>query len=288
MEDKNISINKIVGDATNKLIKDFSGKGNDTKIKVMDNIVAFVGAAGGTGTSTLVANIAYEVSKKGLSVLVIDMNIMYPIQHSLFGLKQEIEKKDLVSFIMGKNQIGDSIESSKDVSVMYANNRYLIDSINCDTSVCSSNLIEAIRNVRHLFDLIIFDCPMKLEFDPINCILYECDRIYSVWDEGVSCIANIDRMRKNMQVCGIENASKLKVILNKKTNVHYTNYVFNKLGLEVIEVLPFDTAIIESSLRGEIFCEKGASISKNATAFEAGIKSLANKILIEGGYSNGQ
>lgn len=285
MNESKVSINKLIDDTTNKIIKDFSGKGNSAKIRVMDNTIAFIGASGGTGTSTLVANVAYTVAKKGLSVLVVDMNILYPIQHSLFGLKQEIEKKDLVSFMLGRNSIGDSIESSKGVSVMYANNRYLIDYINCDTSACSSNLISAIKDIRQLFDLIIFDCPLRLEFDAINCILYECDKVYTVFDEGVSPIANIDRIRKNMQVSGIETSSKLKVILNKKTNVHYTNYVFDKLALELIAKLPFDTSIIESSLRGEIFCEKGASISKNASLFESGIKDLADKILAEGGYN---
>ena len=285
MNESKVSINKLIDDTTNKIIKDFSGKGNSAKIRVIDNTIAFMGASGGTGTSTLVANIAYTVAKKGLSVLVVDMNILYPIQHSLFGLKQEIEKKDLVSFMLGRNSIGDSIESSKGVSVMYANNRYLIDYINCDTSACSSNLISAIKDIRQLFDLIIFDCPLRLEFDAINCILYECDKVYMVFDEGVSPIANIDRIRKNMQVSGIETSSKLKVILNKKTNVHYTNYVFDKLALELIAKLPFDTSIIESSLRGEIFCEKGASISKNASLFESGIKDLADKILAEGGYN---
>lgn len=284
-EKESVNINQIIGDTASKLIKDFSGKENKSKIKVIDNMIAFIGAAGGTGTSTLVANLAYALSKRNLTVLVVDLNIMYPIQHCLLGFKQEIEKKDLVTFLLGKNQLGESIETRDNISIMYPNNRYLVDQINCDTSACSKTLLSAVADVRHLFDVIMFDCPRQLEFDVVNSILYNCDTIYSVWDEGISCVSNIDRMRKNMQVSGIETYSKMKVVFNKKTNIHYTKYIFEKLGLETIETLPFDTAIIESGLRGEVFCEKGASLSKNAAAFSKSVESLADKVLQIGGYS---
>lgn len=287
-EDENVestNITKLVEDTTNRLIKDFSGKDNISQVKVIDNMIAFMGASGGTGTSTLVANLASVFSKKNLTVLVVDLNIMYPILHCLMGVKQEIEKKDLVTFLLGKNQLGESIENKGNISIMYPNNRYVIDYINCDTSACSKNLIDSIGRVRHLFDVIMFDCPRQIEFDVVNAVLYNCDRIYSVWDEGIGCVSNIDRMKKNMAVTGVETFSKMKVILNKKTNIFYTKKIFDTLELEVIETLPFDTAVIESGLKGEIFYEKGASMSKNAAAFSKGLESLADKILEIGGYN---
>ena len=284
LKESDVNINKVLDDASNKIIKDFSGKDNLRKVRVMDNMVVFMGVAGGTGTSTVAANVAYEVSKRGLNVLLVDLNMMYPIQHSLFGVKQELEKKDLLTFILGKNSIGESIENLGNISLLYPNNRYLMDYINCDTSACSRTLIEGIKGVRHLFDLIIFDCPMALEHDVINSVLYNSDMIYTVWDEGISCVANIDRLKKNMQVTGVETQSKLKVVFNKKTSVYYTKYIFEQLGLTVLETLPFDPAVIECNLRGELFCEKGASLTKTATQFVNGISLLADKVLEIGGY----
>lgn len=282
--ENNVNVGDIMTKATDKVIKEFAGKHHGSTIKVIDNIIAFIGGAGGTGTSTIVANVADRLTKKGLTVLVVDMNIMYPIQHSFFGIQQKIDRKDLVSFLMGKNEIGASIETAGKMSIMFANNRYLVDYINCDTKDCSANLTEAIERVRHLFDVIIFDCPRALDNDLINTVLYMCDTIYCVWDEGLQCISNIDRMRKNMQVSGID-FNKIKVVFNKKTNIYYTKYIFEQLNIEVVETIPFDTAVIESSLRGEIFCEKGVSTSKNAAAFVAAIDDLADRILENGGYS---
>lgn len=278
------NIGQIAELQASKIIADFSGKSNKNSVKIIDNVIAFIGAAGGTGTSTVVANLAYSIAKKGMTVLVVDLNIQYPVQHCLLGFKQEIEKKDLVSFLLGKNHLGESIETKDNMSLMFANNRYLMDQINCDTPVCAKNLTETLDRVRPMFDIIIIDCPRSMEFDIVNSVLYSCDTIYSVWDEGISCIANIDRMRKNMQVSGIEAYSKMKVVFNKKTNIHYTKYVFDQLGLKVVETLPFDTALIESGLKGEVFCEKGASMSRNAAAFSNSMGSLADKVLEIGGY----
>lgn len=279
------NINQMMAKAADEIIKSFSGKGNIQKIKVIDNLIAFMGASGGTGTSTIVSNVAFEMAKKGLTVLIVDLNLEYPIQQSIFKVKQKLEKKDLVSFLMGRNQIGDSIDIvNSNISIMYANNRYLMDKINCDSSACSNNLVSTIERIRHLFDVILFDCPLNLEFDVVNSVLYNCDTIYMVWDESLSCIANMDRIRKNMQASGIESNQKIRVIFNKKTNVHYTKYIFEQLKLNIVGTLPFDTAIIESSLQGEIFCDKGASMSKTAAVFASEMTNITNKILEIGGY----
>lgn len=279
------NINQMMAKAADEIIKSFSGKGNIQKIKVIDNLIAFMGASGGTGTSTIVSNVAFEMAKKGLTVLIVDLNLEYPIQQSIFKVKQKLEKKDLVSFLMGRNQIGDSIDIvNSNISIMYANNRYLMDKINCDSSACSNNLVSTIERIRHLFDVILFDCPLNLEFDVVNSVLYNCDTIYMVWDESLSCIANMDRIRKNMQASGIESNQKIRVIFNKKTNVHYTKYIFEQLKLNIVGTLPFDTAIIESGLQGEIFCDKGASMSKTAAVFASEMTNITNKILEIGGY----
>lgn len=288
MSDYKETSQKNVGDmltkASDKIIKEFAGKHHGSKVKVIDNVMAFIGGAGGTGTSTIVANLAYVLSKKGMTVLVIDLNTMYPAQHIYFGLKQTVEKKDLTSFVLGKNEIGASIENLGNISIMFANNRYLTDFITCNNKQCSDNLVESINRVKHLFDAILIDCPRSIESDLVNNVLYSCDVIYSVWDEGISCIANLERMRKNMQVSGIDS-SKIRIIFNKKTNIYYTRYVFDQLGIEVVETLPFDVAVIESGLRGEVFCEKGSSMSRNAAAFTTGMESLADRVLEIGGYS---
>ncbi len=280
----NTNIVKVISEVTDNVIKDLSGGPVRHKQRVIDNLVVFTSASGGAGASTVVANLAYTLKRKGLTVLVIDLNITYPIQHNYFGIKQTLEKKDLVSFLLGKNSIGESIESKGDISILVANNRNIMDNINCDTEMCSKNLDEAIEKIRPLFDLIIVDCPMNIQIDTVNTIMYKADAIYSVWDENIACISNIERLRRNMSLSGIAAYSKMRVVFNKRTSIHYSKYPFEKLDLSVIANFPFEISIIESGLHGEIFCEKGASLSKNAAFYVDEMGRLADKVLEIGGY----
>lgn len=285
-DSNNTNISKIISEATTSVIKELSGGPVRHEPKVVDNLMAFVGTAGGVGTSTIVANLAYTIKRRGLTVLVIDLHIAYPIQHNYFKVKQEIDKPDLVSFLLGKNSIGESIESRGDISVLVANNRTLMDEINCDTDLCSKNFEAAIEKIRPLFDVIIMDCPNDLKSDIVNTALYRADFIYTVWDENIECISNIERMRRNMALSGIEEYNKVKAVFNARTSIHYSRYPFDRLNLEVIATFPFELAIKESALKGNIFCEKGASLSKNAALYVDEMSRLAKKVLEIGGYKS--
>lgn len=280
------SASDIANETINSILLKLGGGGENLKRRrVVDNFIAFMGAAGGVGTSTIVANVASVLSRQGMQVLIVDTNIQYPVMQTFFRIEQRLEKKDLVSFVLGKNVIGESIEQCiGGISVMVANNRNLVDAANCDTAKCSENLFTALDSVRELFDVILFDCGNDLSTDITNMVIFRADSVYLVWDEGISSIANTDRIRRNMYLTGIEANNKVRVVLNKRTNVHYDKYPLKELEVELVSVLPFDTAVIESGLRGDIFVDKGASMSKNAMAFASGIGALAGKVLEVGGY----
>lgn len=278
------NIGSMVTEVADDLIKKLSGKNvKRTKILV-DNVVVISNAAGGTGASTIVSNVAYMANKKGFKTLVIDLNILYPTQHSYFGLRQKVEKTDIISYLSGRASIGDCIENSGGIGLIYANNRGLMDNINMELDVYVENFRLAIDKLRQLFDLILIDTPMIIDHTLINTAFYIADQIYLVWDEGISSIANTERIRRNMMFSGIDSYTKMKVILNKRTNIHYTKYPFQKLNIELEQILPFEVDIIENSLKSVIFCHKGASSSKNAKEFYNGIDSLTHKILRNGGY----
>lgn len=280
------NIGKMTSEKASDLIKTLSGGEVKYTKKVIDNVIAFTGAAGGTGVSTIVANTAYLAAKQGLRVLIVDLNIMYPAQHLYFNVnkKQELEKPDLVSFLTGKSTIGDSIDLDGSISLLYANNRTLMDALNCESDSAVSNYQTTINKLRQLFDIILIDCPLRIENTLCNFAFYGADSIYIVWDEGISCISNTEKIRRNMAASGIDAYTKMKVILNKRTDIQYNDYPFKKLNIELVEILPFEQDIIYSSLRSEVFCDKGASKSKNASAFYNGMQSLTDSILRNGGY----
>ena len=266
------------------IIKELSGSSIKTTKKVIDNLIVVTSASGGAGASTIVSNVAYMASKKDIRAVVVDLDILYPIQQVYFGVKPALEKPDLVSYLLGKNGLGESIETTNVASLMYANNRSLMDYINCKTDSAVLNFQEALDRLRQLFDIVIIDAPMRVDNILTNTAFYLADSIYLVWDEGIGSLSNTERIRRNMALSGIDSYTKMKIILNKRTNIHYSEYPFQKLNTEMVQVLPFDQDIIESSLRSVIFCHKGVSSSKNANIFYEGIEELTDKILRNGGY----
>lgn len=279
------NIGKVSSEKAKELIKTLSGGEVKYSKKVIDNVITFSGAQGGTGASTLLANVAYIASAKNLRVLVIDLNIMYPTQHIYFGKNhEEIQPPDLMSFLTGKNPIGESIENDGIVSLLYSDNRTLMDSLISESDIAVTNFTNAIQRLRQLFDLILIDCPMRIDHTLCNTAFYLSDSVYLVWDEGISSITNTEKIRRNMALSGVDVYTKMKVVLNKRTNIQYNNYPFQKLNIELVQILPFEPDVIYSSLRSEIFCDKGASKSKNASIFYEGIINLTQTILENGGY----
>lgn len=272
-------------DKAKEILKTLSGGEVKYTKKVVDNVIAVTNASGGTGASTILANAAFLAATKNLRVLVIDLNIMYPTQHIYFGDdKTDLEKADLVSYLIGKNTLGESIQNKGQVALMYAHNRSLMDCINCETDIAVSNLSSAIQKLRQLFDVIFIDVPLKIENTLCNTAFYMSDAVYLVWDEGISSISNTEKIRRNMALSGIDVYTKMRVVLNKRTNIHYNNYPFQKLNIELVQILPFEPDVIYSSLRSEVFCDKGASSSKNADIFYSSMVELTDKILENGGY----
>lgn len=284
---KDANIGKIIESTVSNLMKEISGGKVRHKSRVMDNLIAFVGAAGGAGTSTIVANLAYTLNERGLTVLILDLNILYPVQHVFFRLKQGIDKKDLVSFLLGRSALGESIDSVGDISIMMAHNRNIMDYINCDNETCSKNLDAGIERLRELFDVILVDCPLNIHHDVINTVMYKADSIYVVWDENVACIGNMEKLRRNFSLSGIEAYSKVRVVMNKRTNVYYSTAPFKTLKVDLVSTFPFEKAVIESGLNGEVFCQSGASKSETADVFAKEMNKLADKVLEIGGYIGG-
>ena len=128
--DNNFS--NIASDTAVDIIKKLSGAEIKQTKKVIDNLIVIGSASGGAGASTIISNIAHTLKSNDFNVIVIDLNILYPIQHTMLGVKKKLDQSDLISYLIGKSSLGESIDNSGEVSLLYANNRNLIDYLNVD------------------------------------------------------------------------------------------------------------------------------------------------------------
>lgn len=276
---------KVTSEKASELVGELSGKKYTQGKQLIDNVIMFTNVAGGTGASTVASNVAYAISTIGLNVLLIDMNIMFPVQHTALGIDQELDKKDLVSCLNGTGTIAECIESKSKVHLLFANNRQLNDEIACNDKLPVENFSKMISTLRNYYDVVIIDSPMNVNSLLVNQAMFEADSIYTVWDEGSASVINTEKVRRNLGLTGIDAYTKMRIILNKRTNVQISKGAINRLNLELIGILPFSVDVIDNSLRGRIFCDKGVATSQNGKDFASGIDMISTKILKIGGYN---
>lgn len=280
-----VTVGNITYKTAKTILGDLSGGEVQQKTKLIDNVLLFTNASGGTGVTTIVQNVASICKSKGLRVLVIDLHLLYPLQDQIFGIEAVMTRPDLTGYLLGKNDLKTAIINDGNFSLMYQNNRTLMDSINCEDDTSVQNYVNMIDTLRKMYDVILIDCPNDIDHTLINTAFYNCDHIYMVWDEGLPSILNTEKVRRALAYTGVDSYTKLSVILNKRTDVTYGDYPFKRLNIELDQVLPFDPQVIECQLKNHIFVEKAAQKSENASIFYTSMFSLTDKILERGGMT---
>ena len=284
------NINQYTSEKATEIIKSLGGHGiKDSRI-MADNIICFTNCSGGTGVSTLVSNLAYVLTQPDLgelNVLVIDLSIMTPIQQVFFDEdrdKEESEtRSDLVDYLMGQSSIGDATISKGSISLMYAMNRSVADLINCEEDMALDNFTSLVNKASSLYDIVLIDCPMRVENALCNTAMYLADKIYTVWDEGLASIIGTDKLMRQLGFTGVDTYEKMAVVMNKRTDIKYSKYPFERLGIKLIAELPFSTDVISSTLDATVYCRGGKASNRNGRDFETNIIELAEKILVIGG-----
>lgn len=251
---------------------------------IPDNIVLFTGATGGVGTSTLIANIAYVLSKNNIRVCVVDLNICNPVQYIYLGYKQENMKFDLVDFLSGNCQLGYAMNSGGCADLLTCVNRSLVDIARIDNEGYSKRVTDLLEKLKRLYNIVIVDCPMKLESRIINDVLYKSNDKYLVLNESIGSYSALPMVDRGLRVCGI-NTGLFHVIVNKKTSVNIPASVVEMFGVEIVAVLPYIGEIVKCGINGEIFIKSGVTNSKNVKPFCEGIDRLCAAILENAGLT---
>ena len=279
-------ISDRVDEISRDLILRLSGKDTTVDKKIIDNIFSFMSLSGGAGASTLLANVASRLSSKGLQVVVVDLNIAFPVQQLFFGSVQKIDTSDLVSVIMGDATLGAALEDKGGVYLLYSHNRLTYDKIVTDSAIAGKSFSSMLENLSSLFDVVLIDIPTRgdLEYEIANTALYESDFVYCIMDENTSCISSYNRILSNFSYMGISTAT-VKLIMNKRTNIVYPAAVFSSIEKYPDVILPYDISIVDTGLRGGIYVKSGKGQSKTSRQFVMGIDDLTNLVLDCGGYN---
>lgn len=101
-KDANVTVNMTSRTTTGRV-------SNDVLLPGVKNIVAVASGKGGVGKSTVAANLAVALARKGAKVGLIDADIYGPSQHIMFGLEHErlfVNERDGKTFMLPIEKYG--------------------------------------------------------------------------------------------------------------------------------------------------------------------------------------
>lgn len=210
----------------------------DTNVskRVRSQVISFFSGKGGTGKTTISANVASMLAKKGKRVLIIDNDL----QFGDICLILDLEPKDTIVELV-QDRKGITIENidgflmvhNTGVSVLCAPK-----SPEAAEYVKSEHIEKIIDTVRPYYEYIILDLPPSFNDVSITA-LENSDQILLVYNMDILSL-------KNAKVCisileQLQQKEKVKIVINKNINGLIKVKDFEKMfEMPVFSLIPYD------------------------------------------------
>lgn len=257
-------------------------------------IIAFANHKGGVSKSTSSYNLAWELAKKGLQVLMVDLDPQANLT-AIAGIEPETLEKTIADVLISYSQ--KQRMKIEEVILQISDNLYLapaiIDLSAADTllqNVMSREYVlkKALSSVVDTFDCIILDCQPSLSLLPLNAlacctdVIVPCSTEYLAY-RGLSLIEDtMSRVKENLN----EDINFYGIIATKHESTLHSKEILDLLqaNYNVIGVVPKSIKVSDAMYSPTGSVTEFAPSSKPAIAY----KQIANKIYNDFGFNKAQ
>lgn len=240
--------------------------------------VVFCNQKGGVGKTTSTVNIAASLARKGLKVLLIDLDPQGNAGSGVGLNKYRIESSVYHSLI-GQTPIEDVIVKTDVENLEVApSNR---DLVGAEIELMQAfsretKLKNALQSVQDKYDYCFIDCPPSLSLLTVNALTAADEVVIPVQTEyyaleGISELMNTiglikDNLNGNLQICGIiltmyDSRNNLAHQVVEETRSYFKDKVFNT-------IVPRNVRLSESPSHGQPICVYDPK-SRGAESYEA-------------------
>lgn len=245
----------------------------DTNVskRVRSKSIGFFGGKGGTGKTTVAANVASLLAKKGKRVMLVDCDL----QFGDISLAMDLEPKDtIVELVQDRNGI--TIENINSFSMIHNTGASVLcgpKSPEYAEYVKPEHIEKIVDTMRPYYEYIILDLPPAFSDVSISA-LENCDQIILVYNMDILSL-------KNAKVCvsildQLQFKEKVKIVINKSMNGLIKAKDFEKMfEMPIFAQLPYDAKSATLSVN------KGQPlvISLPRSEISKCLDSLTNKII---------
>jgi pilus assembly protein CpaE len=178
----------------------------------MGHVLAFYGAKGGVGTTTIAINAAIALHRElGRKVCLVDANLQFG-DHRVF-LDLGLDKKSIVDIVSAPNI---DVDLVRQVMVKHDSG---IDLLLAPPSPESADLVHSdhfphiLEHLRTLYDYVLVDVDKRL--DDVNLGVFEAaEAVFVVMTADLSCLKNVRLILETMSHLGYP-AGKVQLVLNR-------------------------------------------------------------------------
>ncbi len=178
----------------------------------LGRVMAFYGAKGGVGTTTIAINAAIALQRElGRKVVLVDANLQFG-DHRVF-LDLGLDRKSIIDIVTAPSI---DIDLVKQVLVHHDSGIDLLlapPSPETAELVTEQHMPEILDHLRSLYDYVIVDIDKRL--DEINLkILDQADQFFVVMTADLSCLKNVRLVLETIAHLGVE-PGKVHLVLNR-------------------------------------------------------------------------
>jgi capsular exopolysaccharide synthesis family protein len=208
-------------------------------------VLMFTSARAGSGTSTVVFNLAQSIARGGKRVVVIDTDLRHPIAHRLFGVEPEFSLEDVV--------IG-AVDMHRALKPTAIDNVLLLPAGGSTAELAdlfaSPEMAKLLEGLRREADVILMDAPPAVPFAEVRALASMVDGVVYVIPAGQVRKDAVEEVKRQLER---SHARLIGVVINKSVpewddGYHdYERYIRPKTEQKIT---PAATALIIVALVG--------------------------------------
>jgi septum site-determining protein MinD len=226
-------------------------------------VVTITSGKGGVGKTTATANIGVALARQGKRVVTIDADIGLRNLDVVMGLENRIVY-DLVDVVEGRCRLRQALIRDKRLDTLY-----LLPSAQTrdKTAVNPSDMVHVCNQLRPHFDYMLIDSPAGIEQGYRNAVA-PADAVLIITNPEVSAVRDADRVIGLVEAEGKGSPqlviNRLNAEMVRRGDMLETADVVEILAIELIGIVPEDSAILVSTNRGQPIALDGNSPSAQA------------------------
>ena len=215
----------------------------------MEKVWVVASGKGGTGKSTVVANLGAALAAEGRRVLLVDLNVGLRCLDLCLGMDDRV-LFDIMDVLEGTCRARDAILPYPGIAPLFllpaAQNRLAADFDGQRMQILCAGLSKE-------YDLIFLDCPPGLEPIP-SCAAMVADRGLVVTTPDPAAIRDADRMATEFSAAGVKEiylvVNRFRTDFLQKQLISSASGIAEALGVTLLGTVPEDEAIGEATMCG--------------------------------------